>query len=122
MRVPGLGPTFATARQGAASCFDRIELIALAVLATLLPVRTIDLDHRHARGHEMAGDARPVRAGSLDPDPFDRTEAGHPRRQRPIPGSGRRERLHPEQTAVHVDHCGDVEVAVGVDPTDHQTR
>ena len=105
-----------------ARLLDRVELIALAVLASLLPVRSIDLDHRHPRRHETAGDTRPVRAGSFDPNAFDHTERRHPRRQRSMPASRRRERLHPEQSAVHVDHRGNVEVAMRVDPTNHQTR
>ena len=39
-----------------------------------------------------------------------------------MPISSRRERLDPEQTAVHVDDRGDVHIAVRVDPTDDQTR
>ena len=72
MRVTRLGATLTTTRQRAARRLDRVELVALAVPPTLLPVRSIDLDHDHTRRNEVAGDAGPIRAGALDPDPFDR--------------------------------------------------
>ncbi len=58
-------------------CFDGVELIGLAVLASLLPVRSIDLDHRHCQARQMTSHARPVGASALDPDTFDRAEPGH---------------------------------------------
>ena len=42
--------------------------------------------------------------------------------RRVMPASRRRERLRPEQPAIHVDHCGNVRIAMSVDPTNHQTR
>ena len=70
----------------------------------------------------MTGETGPIGAGALDPDPLDRAEPGHPRRQRAMPVSSRRERLHTEQTTVHVDDRGDVRIAMRVDPAHHQTR
>ena len=122
MTVTRLRDPFATTRQRATSSLDGVELIGLAVAAALLPVRTINLDHRHRRSREMTCKAGPIGAGALDPDTLDRAEPSHPRRQHPCPSARRRERLDTQQTAVHVDHRGDVHIAMRVDPTHNQTR
>ena len=121
-RVTRLRLTVAAAGQRSAGSLDGVELIGLAVPASLLPVRTIDLDHRHRRSREMAGDTRAVRAGALDTNTFDRAEPAHPHRQTTMPVRGRAERLDTQQTAVHIDDRGDVHVAMRVDPAHDRTR
>jgi hypothetical protein len=65
-RATRLRLTVAAARQRGAGGLDRVELIGLAVPTSLLPVRSIDLDHRHRCSRQMAGDARAIGAGALD--------------------------------------------------------
>ena len=76
----------------------------------------------HTRRREVAGEAGPIGAGALDPDPFDRAEPRHPRRQPRCPSGVVGNDSHPQHTAVHVDHRGDVHVAMRVHPTHHRAR
>ena len=54
--------------------------VGLAVAAAGLTVRAIDLDHHHPDRAQEAGQAGPVGAGALDPDPAQRAEADTARR------------------------------------------
>jgi hypothetical protein len=75
----------------------------------------------HSTG-QVAGQAGSIRPGAVDPDSFDHPETRHPRRQTTMPVRRRRERLDPQQPAVHVDHRGDVHVAMRVHPTHDMAR
>ncbi len=46
------------------------------------------------------------------------TEPMHPGQQLPVAGAGGRELLGAKQAAVGVDHCGDMDILVRVDPAD----
>ena len=80
--VPPLAWPRGTTRQRCPRRFDRVELVGLAVATTFLAVRAIDLDHRHTRRCEVAGQPRTVGAGALHADPLERTERAEPTRQR----------------------------------------
>src|SRR5689334_13044078 len=90
--IRGLRDPRRPTRQRRTRRFDRIELVGLPVAATLLAVRTIDLDHHQALTAQMTRQPRPVRAGPFDPHPDERTETGEPTMQLAEPGRGRRER------------------------------
>ena len=53
---------------------------------------------------------------------FEGPEPGHPRRQRPVPFAGRRERFDTEQTTIHVDYRSDIGVSTRTDPTHNQAQ
>ena len=81
----------------------------------MLTVGPVHLEHLHLRGGEVAGQARPPRAGALDADRDHGAEAPQPAEQGPVAGGGGRERLGAQQLADAVEGGGDVEVLVGVD-------
>src|SRR5437667_8193150 len=60
---------------------DRVELVGLAVTATLLAVGTINLDHHQALAAQMARQPGTIRTGAFDPDPIDRAETHQPTMQ-----------------------------------------
>jgi len=93
---------------------DGVSGVALAAPASL-PVRPIDLHHRHIMGVQEAGQPGPIGTGSLHPDQLDITEAGQPRPQLPITGSRRGELGDAEQTAAFVQRCRDVDIEMGID-------
>ena len=113
--LPPLACAARSSRQHGACRLDRVELVGLAVAATLLPIRAINLDHGDARRREMTGQAGTVGAGPFDPDPLDRTERTQPRRQRVIASRRRRKRPHTQQAADRIDRGGDMHIEMRVD-------
>ena len=65
-----------------------------------LTVRAIDLDHLDPGAAQEAGQAGPIGAGALHPDPIERAEPAQPAVQLGEPAGGRRERLDAQHTAV----------------------
>ena len=97
--VLGLGHRGGVARLGGPGRRDRVEAVGLALAATPLAVRSIDLDDGHARLEQVAGEPGAVGAGALDPHPLDGAEALQPVQQSSIAGGGGGERLDAEQPA-----------------------
>jgi hypothetical protein len=81
-----------------------------------LPVRATDLDHQHIHRAQEAGQAGPVGAGALDPDPVERAEGAQPGIQLGEPSRRGRERRDAEHAAVRVERGSDVSVEVSVHP------
>ncbi len=113
--VACLGGAVGVAGLGGAGGVDRVLRVALATPPTALPVRSVDLDHRDVTGVEETGQPGTIRAGSLDADELDRTEAGEPFEHARVPGRGRFERFDPAQGASFVEGGSDMDVEVGVD-------
>ncbi len=110
------------ARQRGAGRFDRVELVALAVPSSFLTVRTINLDHRDPGRSEVSRQARTIRTGPFDPDPIDRPEPSHPRRQGCIPCAVDRERRDTKHAADRIDDGSDMHIKVRVDTTHNRAR
>ena len=55
--------------------FDGVDGVGLAVSPAGLSARAVNLDHRHADSAQETGQAGPVSAGALDPNPLQRAEA-----------------------------------------------
>jgi hypothetical protein len=86
----------------------------LALAAAVLAVRAVHFDDPDAGGRHVAGQARAVAAGPLDPDQADRAEPAQPAEQTGVAGRADRELLDAEQPADRVE-CGRyVHVSVGV--------
>jgi hypothetical protein len=120
--IGGLRHARRAARQRRSSGLHRIDGVGLAVAATGLPVRAIDLHHRHPNTAQEAGQAGPVGAGALHPDPLQRAKTDQPGVQVGEPGGGRRERPEAEQTAVDVQRGSDVHIQMGVDSAGDRAR
>ena len=60
----------ALARQRRSSGLHGVDAVGLAVAATGLTVGPIDFHHRHPHAAQEAGQAGPVGAGALHPDPL----------------------------------------------------
>ena len=118
----GLRSSAGPARQGSSSGFDGVELIGLAVAATSLTVRPVDLDHHDARCRQVPGESGTVAAGALHSDPLHRAEGAEPARQLVITGWGSRERPDTEHATHRVDRCSDVDIEVGVHAPDDWAR
>jgi len=82
-----------------------IDGIGLALPAAGLAVGPVDLDHRHALGVQVAGQAGPVGASALDPDQDHRAEGTQPGQQGGIPGGGGGELLGAQHPPGAVE-CG----------------
>jgi hypothetical protein len=79
-------------------------------------VRTVDFDHSNPGDAEVTREPRTPAAGRFDTDLIDRSEALHPAQQARITSCGRRERSSVELAAGgRVEHCGDMDVVVGID-------
>jgi hypothetical protein len=113
--IRGLRDPRCTTRQRGTRRFDRVELIRLAVPATLLPVRAVDLDHQHALTAQMARQPGAIGTRAFHPDPIDRAERGQPAGQRDITRRRRRERLDTQHPAITVDRRRDMHIRVGID-------
>jgi hypothetical protein len=119
----GLGGAGRLTSQHGPGGADRVGRVGLAVPAAMLAIRTRHLDHRHALGGEVAGQA-PPRAGALNTNGDDRTEGAQPAQQPPVASWCRREHLsaqHPlalrEQLQQLVDDelgLVDLDVVTGV--------
>jgi len=96
---------------------DRVGRVALAVLASRLAVRAVNLDHLHTAAAEEPSQARAIGAGPLHANPVQRPEPDQPVVQLlEAGGGGGGERLDAEDAAVGVKRGGDVGVEVGVAP------
>jgi hypothetical protein len=85
-------------------------------------VGAVDFEHRQAGRLKGTGQPGAVRAGSFHPDHNDTPLRRDPRDQRPVAGRGRLEGLVAQLPPEWVDHRGDMEVRVGVDPNSHRER
>jgi len=94
---------------------DRVLGVGLAALASPLPVRAVDLDHRDAFSEEMAGQAGAVAAGALDADQLDGPEPAQPHKGSAISVTGGVEALDAQQRAAFVERGDDVHVEMRVD-------
>src|SRR5512132_4394012 len=116
--VFGLGGAGAPAGQGGAGGVLGVEGVVLAPAAPVGAVGPVNLGDLDPGLAEVAGDAGAVAAGALDPDQAHVTEAAQPADQGAVAGAGGGERLGPQQHPGGVEHGGDVQVLVGVDPAD----
>ena len=82
---------------------DSVDRVGLAMAASQLAVRAIDLHDGHAVGVQEARESRSVAAGPFDADAFDRTESPKPDEQRAVAGRSRRERPYSELSATLVE-------------------
>jgi hypothetical protein len=88
-------------------------------LATHLTVRSIDLDDLDAVVCQVASEASAVGAGALDADLGERAEALQPLPQRRVALRVGFEGGRVEDSSSLVDHRRDVDVLVGVNPSEH---
>ena len=82
---------------------DSVDRVGLAMAASQLAVRAIDLHDGHAVGVQEARESRSVAAGPFDADAFDRTESPKPDERRAVAGRSRRERPYSELSATLVE-------------------
>src|SRR4051812_1114503 len=95
----GLGQPARVTRLGGAGCGDGVLGVALAASAATLTVRSVDLDHGHLFGVEVAGQPGPVGPGALDADQLDLAEVTEPGEELAVAGGGGVERLDAQQVA-----------------------
>ncbi len=79
---------------------DGVHGIGLAFAATLLAVGAVHLHHLHPRPAQVTGQAGPVAAGALHPDPHHRAEAGQPTQQLAVTRRRGRKLLHPHSPPI----------------------
>jgi len=115
--VVGLGRGGGFTGKHCAGGGDRVHDIGLAITPADLPVRAHHLNDRNPLLPQMPGQAHPVGAGALDPDPVNVTEAAQPRQQPPIANRGGRELSGSQHTTDSAHDRGDVNVEVGIDAT-----
>ena len=120
--IGGLGHAVGAAAQRRSSGLDGIDAVGLAVAATGLTVRAIDLDHRHPVTAQEAGQAGPVGAGALHPDPLQRAERASQACSSANPAVVVGNDSTPSTPPLAVERGGDVNVEVGVDPAGDRTR
>ena len=115
--IGGLRDPRRTTRQRGPRRFDRVNLVGLAGTATLLAVRTVDLDHHQTPAAEMAREAGAVGAGAFHPDPSRPSRTPPANREFGETGRRRRERLDAQHAAVRVDRRCDMHIQVCIDST-----
>ena len=86
-----------------------------------LPVGTIHLYHLDVVIMKKAGQAGPIRAGALHPDPEHAAELVKPSQQLVIARRGGLERRDAEHAAEVIQHGGDMEIGVGIDTATDDT-
>ena len=96
-----------------------IDRVRLPPPATVLTVRTINLNDRDTRTGEVTTQPHTPRTRSLDADPVELTEPAEPGEQLTVPGPGRRETRRPQHAADLIDRRRDVHFAVRVNTADH---
>jgi hypothetical protein len=101
---------------------DRVDGIGLALAPAFLAVRAVDLENFYARSPQVAGQAGPIRAGALHPDPHRRAERAQPDQQRLVARRGGRKLLHPQQTADAIKCSGYMHIQVRVHATRDRAR
>ena len=117
-----LGVPARSSRQRRPGGLDRVELVGLAVAATFLPVRPIDLNDRDARGGEMSRQTGAIGASALHADPLKRTERAQPRQQPVIARRRRGKRPHTQQPTDRIDRRRDMHIEMRVNTTNNQAR
>jgi hypothetical protein len=88
----------------------------LTLAAAVLAVRAVHLHHADARRGDVAGQARAVAAGPLDPDQAHDPEPAQPPQQPGIAGRRGRELPDAEQPANRIERGRDMHVGVSVHP------
>jgi hypothetical protein len=115
--VPELGCPERVAGLGGPSGRHGVMRVGLALPPASLPVRTVDLHHRHPFVLQIAGQAGAVAARPLHTHHDDLAVRSEPAQQSPIARRRGRERLDAEQSAELVKGGHHVDIEVGVDPT-----
>ena len=80
------------------------------------------LHHLHPRPAQVTGQAGPVAAGALHPDPHHRAEAGQPTEQLAVTRRRGRKLLHPQQPTDPVQRRGHVHLQMGIHATRDRAR
>jgi hypothetical protein len=101
---------------------DGVEGVGLPLPAASLAVRAVDLDHLHTRRAQQAGQARPVAASALHPDPDHRPEPAQPAEQLVLARTRGCELRYAEQAADRVERSSDMHIEVGVHAAGHPAR
>ncbi len=101
---------------------DGVHGVGLAFAATLLAVGAVHLHHLHPRPAQVTGQAGPVAAGALHPDPHHRAEAGQPTQQLAVTRRRGRKLLHPQQPTDPVQRRGHVHLQMGIHATRDRAR
>ena len=112
--VPALRCTAGPARLGRAGGADGIQRVRLALPAPVLAVGAVHLHHPDTGRGDVAGQARAVTAGALDPDQAHGPEPAQPPQEKAVSGRGSRELLDTEQPSKGIERGGDVHVGMGV--------
>src|SRR5690242_12560411 len=92
-----------------------VEVIVLAALAAIAPVRCGDLQDLDAGPLQVTEQPRAVGAGRLDANTPKRAEGAHPGEHLLVAVPGRREALACEDAVTLIDDGRDVQILVGVD-------
>jgi hypothetical protein len=95
-----------------------VDGVGLAAPATVLSVGSVHLHHPHVTSSEVAGQPRAPRPTPLDTDRDELTEAAQPCQQAPVPVACRSKRRGVQDPTEVIDHRGDVDVLVGIDPAE----
>jgi hypothetical protein len=96
----------------------RIEIIALAALAPILPVGGRDLQDGHARLLKEAQEASAVAAGRFHTDALEFAERSHPGQHLPVALPGAGERAGADHAILAIDDGCDVQILVRIDAAD----
>jgi len=97
-----------------------IQIVVLAALAAILPVRRRDLQDLDAGLLHIAEQPSAVGARRLDADASELSEGAHPGEHLLVAVSGGREASAPENPVMSIDDGGDVEILVGIDAADNK--
>ena len=121
--VAGLGLPQLAVPLGGVGRLDGVHGVGLALAAALLAVGAVYLHHLHPGPAQVAGQAGPVAAGALHPDPRHRAEAGQPNQQLPVTSRGWSEtRSTPRQPTDPVQRGGHVHIQMRVHTTSNRAR
>ena len=101
---------------------DGVHSVGLAFATTLLAVGAVHLYHLHPRPAQVTGQAGPIAAGALHPDPHHRAEPGQPGQQLTVTRRRRLKLLHPQQPTDPVQRRGHVHLQMGIDTTRNRAR
>jgi hypothetical protein len=108
--------------EGSSSGRLGVDRVGLSPAPAGLAVGPVDLDGQDALCRQKPGESCAVGARALHADPCDLAEAAHPAEELAVARSRGGQARRVEDLARRVDHRCDVDIFVGIDPADHDSR